>query len=221
MTALFEYPKNAEFGRIVAKSKIFERVKPNRQLQDAFSSQVKKIVWRYKLSSKTINLAETSKVKEIEIFELPLKTEIFDTKILHCIDKAIGHPIVFHLIHADSIKIIAAYKRPSEADASRWVIDNKYFETDWLPENSVRQKLPVVLNLSDLYETLLRELIPLDSRIDESLDAQLERMRQVIAKAREYEKLETRMKNEKQFNRKVEMNTGLRKLQTEIDRLKA
>ncbi|MBL1262000.1 MAG: DUF4391 domain-containing protein [Thiotrichaceae bacterium] len=225
MTALFEYPKNAEFGRIVAKSKIFERVKPNRQLQEAFASQVKKIVWRYKLSPKTINLAETDKLKEIEIFELPLKTSLkkeqFDTKILHCIDKAIGHPIVFHLTHADRIKVVATYKRPSEADANKWVVDNEYFETDWLPEKSVRQNLPVVLNLSGLYETILRELIPLDSRKDESLDAHIERMGQVLAKRREYGKLETRMSKEKQYNRKVEMNAGLRKLQTEIERLKA
>ena len=224
MTALFEYPKNAEFGRIVAKSKIFERVKPNRQLQEAFASQVKKIVWRYKLSPKTINLAETDKLKEIEIFELPLKTSLkkeqFDTKILHCIDKAIGHPIVFHLTHADRIKVVDTYKRPSEADANKWVVDNEYFETDWLPEKSVRQNLPVVLNLSGLYETILRELIPLDSRKDESLDAHIERMGQVLAKGREYEKLDTRMKNEKQFNRKVEMNAELRVLGDEIEKFK-
>jgi len=217
MTALFDYPKNAEFGRIVAKRKIFERVKPNRKCQDAFASQVKKIVWRYKLSPKTINLAETDKLKEIEIFELPLKTSLkkeqFDAKILHCIDKAIAHPIIFHLIRsnadgADNIKVMAAYKRPSEADTTKWVVDDEYFETDWLPEKSVRQKLPVVLNLSVLYEVILRELIPLDSRKDESLDAQLERMGQVLAKGREYEKLEAGMKNEKQFNRKVEMNAA-------------
>jgi len=220
MTALFEYPKNAKFGRIVAKSKIFERVKPNRKLQDAFASQVKKIVWRYKLSPKTINLAETDKLKEIEIFELPLKTEKLDTKILHCIDRAIAHPIIFHLTHADNIKVVATYKRPSEADANKWVVDNEYFETDWLPEKSVRQKLPVVLNLSGLYEYILRELIPLDSKKDESLDAHIERMGQVIAKGKEYGKLETRMSKEKQYNRKVEMNAELRALGGEIENFK-
>ena len=220
MTALFEYPKNAEFGRIVAKSKIFERVKPNRKFQDAFASQVKKIVWRYKLSPKTVNLAETGKIKEIEIFELLLKTKEFDIKILHCIDKAISHPIVFHLTHADNIKVVATYKRPSEADATKWVVDNEYFETDWLPEKSVRQKLPVVLNLSGLYEYMLRELIPIRSRDNESLEAHIERMGQVLAKGKEYEKLGIRMKNEKQYNRKVEMNAELRVLGNEIENLK-
>lgn len=240
MTALFgspllDYPKQAEFGRIVAKSKIFERVKPNRKLQDTFASQVKKIVWRYKLSPKTINIAETGKIKEIQIFELllktpPLKTPIlkkepFDTKILHCIDKAIAHPIVFHIIRPDadgtnSIKVIATYKRPNEVDATKWVVDNEYFETEWLPEKSIRQKLPVVLNLSGLYECILRELIPLDPKKDESLEAHIERMGQVITNTRECEKLETRMKNEKQYNRRVELNRTLHKLKSEVRDLK-
>ena len=156
---------------------------------------------------------------------MPLKTENFDTGILHCIDKAIIHPIIFHLIrsHAGgtySIKVIATYKRPSDADTTKWVVGNEYFETDWLPEETVCQKLPVVLSLSGLYEVILRRLIPLDSRKDESLDTHIERMGQVIAKDKEYEKLETRMKKEKQFNRKVEMNAELRVLGGEVENLK-
>ena len=50
MTALFQYPRQAEFGRIVAKNKIFEHAKPGRKLQNAFASQLKKIVWRSLLS---------------------------------------------------------------------------------------------------------------------------------------------------------------------------
>ncbi|MBV1876431.1 MAG: hypothetical protein KUG79_02195 [Pseudomonadales bacterium] len=56
----------------------------------------------------------------------------------------------------------------------------------------MHQKLPVVLNLSGLYEPILRELIPLGSRKGESLQAHIERMGQVIAKDKEYIKLETR-----------------------------
>lgn len=220
MSALFDYPKQAEFGRIVAKNKIYDRVKPSRKIQDAFVSQVGKIIWQYKLAPKTTNLSETSRVKEIEVFEVVSKTDSLDTNILRCIDKAIAHPIIFHLTYADKIKVIATYKRPSEADASKWVIGDEYFETDWLPENSERQKLPVVLNLSGLYEHILRELIPLQAREGENLERQIERMGLVIAKDKAYEKLEARMNREKQYNRKVEMNRTLNELKTEIGSLK-
>lgn len=223
MSALFDYPKQAEFGRIVAKNKIYDRVKPNRKTQDAFVSQVRKIFWQYKLAPKTTNLPETSKVKEIEVFEIALKTikqtESLDKNILRCIDKAIAHPIVFHLTYADKIKVIATYKRPSETDASKWVIGDEYFETDWLPIDADRKKLPVVLNLSGLYDHILREIIPLRPREDESLESHIERMEQVIAKDKEHKKLEARMNKEKQFNRKVEMNAELRTLNNEIEQL--
>ena len=221
---LFEYPKNAEFGRIVAKSKIFERVKPNRKCQDAFASQVKKIVWRYKLASSTTNLKETRQVKEIEIFELVLKsknvTGSMDKNILRCIDKAIAHPIIFHLCFADKTKVIACYKRPGEADANKWVLSEGYFESDWLPVDTAQQQLPVVLNLSRLYEHILQALIPLPAREKESLEQYIERADQVTAKYKEYEKLEARISKEKQYNRKVEINQTLNKLKVEIRSLK-
>ena len=224
MNALFAYPKQAEFGRIVAKNKIYDRVKPSRKIQDAFVSQVGKITWQYKLAPKTTNLPETAKVKEIEVFELALKldkqTENIDQNILRCIDKAIAHPIIFHLIYAEKIKVMATHKRPSGADASKWVIGDEYFETDWLPSESERQKLPVVLNLSALYEHILCELIPLQSRENERLENHIERMEQVIIKEKEHKKLEARMNKEKQFNRKVEMNAELRALNNEMEQLR-
>lgn len=224
MSALFDYPRQAEFGRIVAKNKIYDRVKPSRKIQDMFASQVSKIFWKYKLSPKTTNLSETIKVKEIEVFEIALKSskqaESLDKNILRCIDKVIAHPIIFHLTYADKVKVIAAYKRPSEADASKWVINDEYFETDWLPEDTKRQKLPVVLNLSSLYEHILRELIPLQPQKNESIESHIDRMGQVIARDKDVKKLETRMNKEKQFKRKVEMNAELRSLNNEIEQLK-
>lgn len=224
MSALFDYPKQAEFGRIVAKNKIYDRVKPSRKMQDAFVSQIGKIIWKYKLAPKTTNLPETAKVKEIEVFELALKldkqADSIDKNILRCIDKAIAHPIIFHLTYAHKVKVIATYKRPSEADASKWVIGDEYFETDWLPADTERKKLPVVLNLFSLYEHILRELVPLETLDNESLENHIERMEQVITKDKEHKKLEARMNKEKQFNRKVEMNAELRTLNNEIEQLK-
>ncbi|NOX09592.1 MAG: DUF4391 domain-containing protein [Gammaproteobacteria bacterium] len=216
MSVLYDYPKQAGFGRIVAKNKIYDRVKPSRKIQEAFVSQVGKIIWQYKLAPKTTNLSETEKVKEIEVFEVVSKTENLDVNILRCIDKSIAHPIIFHLTYADKIKVIATYKRPGEADASKWVTSEEYFETDWLPAGIERQKLPVVLNLSTLYERILRELIPLKPRENESLESHIERMEQVIAKDKEAKKLEVRMNREKQFNRRVELNRTLNELKTGV-----
>ena len=220
MSALFDYPKLAKFGRIVAKDKIYDRVKSSRKTQEAFVSQVNRIIWQYKLAPKTTNLTETAKVKEIEIFEIPLKKNDLDSNILLNIDRAIAHPIIFHLTFEDKIKVAATYKRPSDGDHSKWVLGDDYFETDWLPSDTERQKLPVVLDLSSLYEHILRQILPLTMRENESLECHIDRVALLSYKSKEHKKLETRMSNEKQFNRKVEMNAKLRNLGNEIEQLK-
>src|SRR5690606_19411810 len=99
----------------------------------------------------------------------------------------------------------AAYKRPSEADSGKWVVD-AYFELDWQPADIARQPLPVALDLAGLYEQLLRRHITLPARQGESLKAQVERASAIRAKQTECRKLETRLQQEQQFNRKVELN---------------
>jgi hypothetical protein len=157
-------------------------------------------------------------VPEIQVFTIALKTQELSEDVLRCIDQAIPLPIFYQLTFANRIKIKAAYKRPSDADAGKWVTES-YFETDWLPSESSRAELPVVLDLAGLYEHLLRPLMPLPPRADESLKTQVERLGLLRTKQNEYRKLETRLNNEKQFNRKVELNTQLRNLKKQLETL--
>lgn len=221
MTALFAYPQKAHFGRIVAKNKIYERAKPSTKVQNLFVQQVGRIVWRYKLAPETVNLPARPSVQEIEVFELNLKTPEVDEKVLRCIDKTVVHPIIFHLTHGDTTKVMASYKRKSDADSSKWVVGETYFESDWLKKGEQPHPLPVVLDLAKLYEHILRSIIGVPARDGESLQQHMARMENILAKQREYTKLETRLGKEQQFNRKVELNAQLRSLDQEIQNLKA
>lgn len=219
MSGLFDYPPNTHFGRMVAKSKIYNRAKPSRKIQENFVSQVGKIIWAYKLAPETINLPARPNVKEIEIFEIMLKGDDLDHNILKSIDKAIVHPIIFHVIKDGQIQVIAAYKRPSEADSHKWVIGDNYFSTVWQPIDTLREPLPVALDMAALYERLLRSIMPLPARDREELAKQVERLSLIMLKEKEQKKLKTRIDKEKQFNRKVEMNTKLRNLESDIKKL--
>jgi hypothetical protein len=220
VVALFDYPKKAKFGRMVAKSKIYGRVKPSRKIQENFVTQVGKITWAYKLAPETINLPAQSNIKEIEVFEIALKSETIDQNILKCIDKAIAHPIIFHLVFNEQIKIIATNKRPSEADTHKWVIGDNYFSTEWQPIDTPREALPVALDIAALYEHLLRAIMPQPARDGEELSKQVERLGLILLKEKEHKKLEARIGKEKQFNRKVEMNAKARTLAREIEKLR-
>lgn len=213
---LFAWPKKTAFDRVVPKSKIYEHGAVGSALKERFVQQVEQITWAYKLASETVNLPATKAVTEIQVFRITLKGTELDRDVLKAIDRAIPFPLIFELIQGARIKMAAAYKRPaqnpkSEADSSRSVTGN-YFETDWWPRDTLRQTLPVALDMNGLYEQLLHHLIPIPSRPEESLADAVERVEQLQAKQREIDKITARLKREKQFNRKVEINAELRQM---------
>lgn len=221
---LFSFPAQARVGRLLPKNKIYEHGPVGAALRQRFVSQVERITWSYKLAPETINLPARGGVRggvvEIQIFDIVQKTAELDEGVLRAIDRAIPLPIIFQLHHEQRTRMVAAYKRPSEADASKWVVDG-YFASDWLPADAARQPLPVALDLHGLYEQILRSLLPQAARAGESLPEQLQRLTRLRSLQGEHDKLEARLHKECQFNRKVELNSQLRELKTEIDQLSA
>jgi hypothetical protein len=216
--ALIAYPKQAAFGRVLPKNKIYEHAAANTRLKDLFVKQVEQIVWAFKLAPETIHLPERPGVPEIQVFSIQLKTPELHRDVLRSIDGAIPFPIVFELTFDGSTQVIAAYKRPNESDASRWVLSD-YFATDWLPDECERSPLPVALHMGGLYEQLLHRLILLPARPRETLAALVARVEQARAKQRELDKATARLEREKQFNRKVKINATVRQLTSELEGL--
>jgi len=218
---LYEYPKQTKFGKLVAKNKIYEHANASTALKEKFVNQIDKITWAHKLAPETINLESSESVPEIQIFDVKLKVKDLSEELLKSIDKVIPFPIVFQLYYDDKIKIKAAYKRPSDTDKSKWVIES-YFETEWFDLSSPKEALPVALNLTKLYEQMLQTLMPSikEHSADASIKEQVSHLQQYKSKEKEYEKLKAKRDKEKQFNRKAELNKQLKSLQKELDYLK-
>ncbi len=218
-SALVGYPSKAAFGRAIPKNKIYEHSKANTRLKDLFVKEVEQITWQYKLAPETINLLGKPGVPEIQVFRIQLKTPEFHLDVLRAIDGVVQFPIIFELEFDGRTQVVACYKRPNEAAASRWVL-SEYFKTDWIPASGSRAPMPLALDLGSLYEQLLHRLIPLRVRAQETLAALVARVEQVCAKEREITQTAARMEREKQFNRKVEINATLRKLKAELEELR-
>ncbi len=217
---MISYPKSAQLNRFLPKSKIFEFAQPSTKVKDLFTQQINKITIAYSLSSRSINLAATPAVEEIQILKLGLKSGELSNEVLKCIDMAIRSPLIFELHYNDKLKTLAAYKRPSEADPSKWVI-SEYFSSEWESEHNPRQPLPSALNLGGLYEQLLNALIPEAAETDEPIAARVERIQSIRLKQREVARVKSRLAREKQFNKRVVINAELRTLSNELKHLGA
>lgn len=218
MTALFDYPKAAAFGRVVPKTRIYEHAGAGTTLRDLFVTQVDQVVWTFKLAPETLNLAATRTVGEIQVFSISLRTGELDEEVLRAIDRAIPFPLIFELTWSGKRRVIAAFKRPSEADPTKWVL-SEYFATDWTPEGAPRRPLPVALNLGALYDSILTSIMPASATTGEDIQARVARMETIRAKAREVERIKARLSREKQFNKRVAINAQLRALSQELAKL--
>jgi len=215
---MFDYPKKSELNRVVPKGKVYDHAKPSRAIRGRFVSQVGEIVWKYKLSPETVNLPARQGIQEIQVFAIALKTGELSGDVLRTLDKTIPSPIFYELTFEERVKFTAAYKRPTDTGASNSFVD-AYYETGWQPVTAARPPLPVTLDLSGLYEQMLRAHMAIRARHGEDLILYVERVDQIRRSEMDCRRLETRLHKEIQFNRKVELNAALRLKRAELAEL--
>ena len=188
------------------------------KLKNLFIEQVENIIWKYKLAKETINLEPTPEVQEIQVFEIQLKQKTLATEILENIDRAIPYPILYVLIYQEEGKLVIAYKQRSQIDEDRFVVKS-YYESFWQPVSEIVVDLPSGLNLNAVYEGYVRRLLPVQASKDEALEVTVERHLEIEKLKREIDRLEKKIRNEKQFNRKVEYNLELQRKRRELKQL--
>ena len=222
---LYKFPQQAKVDRLIPKNKFYEQGKANTKIEQLFVNQVENIRWAYKLASSTIHLQDQEDLKEIQIFRVKSRVEDLDVSILSFIDKLILTPIVFEVVYQDKVKVVATYKRLNQADKTKAVI-GQYYASEWL-EDADRVELPLYLKLADLYEHFIVQILPIASSEDSgnddepvSIELKLQKAQQIEALQKQIKKLESKLRNEKQFNKKVQYNDSLRKLRDEYKKLK-
>ena len=221
---LYKFPQQAKVDRLIPKNKFYEQGKANTKIEQLFVDQVENIRWAYKLASSTIHLQDQEDLKEIQIFRVKSRVEDLDVSILSFIDKLILTPIIFEVVYQDKVKVVATYKRLNQADKTKAVI-GQYYASEWLEDHD-RVELPLYLKLADLYEHFIAQILPITSSEDSgnddesvSIEIKLQRAQQLENLQKQLDKLKSKLRTEKQFNRKVEINKHIHALESDLNKL--
>ena len=221
---LYKFPQQAKVDRLIPKNKFYEQGKANTKIEQLFVNQVENIRWAYKLASSTIHLQDQEDLKEIQIFRVKSRVEDLDVSILSFIDKLILTPIIFEVVYQDKVKVVATYKRLNQADKTKAVI-GQYYASEWLEDHD-RVELPLYLKLADLYEHFIAQILPITSSEDSgnddelvSIELKLQRAQQLESLQKQLDKLKSKLRTEKQFNRKVEFNKHIHALESDLNKL--
>lgn len=199
---MIELPKECIVDKFIPKKIFYEKVSLSTNLKQEFVDKIDKIYWKYKISEDTLNISKTENVEEIEIFELTLKEKLNCQNIIKVITKNIPYIILFEIYYKDEVQYAIKHN------------DDIYF-TNW------NEKIDFYFNGIDLnavYENIIRSVTNISEQSN-NIDEELEKGKKLKEVQKEIERLENKMKSEKQFNKKVELNKNILELKKQKEEL--
>ncbi len=213
-------PKSTEFNRRIPKQKFYENISVSPTLKRVFIDQIKVIYWRNKVATTTMNLAAGDTVTELEVFEIKLNGQQLDESVLRQIDKEIPYHILFLLEYDGKYQAWTAYKEAAASGSNAFKVGT-YYHTDWLSETELPLKVEG-LSIDKVYENFVRQIagdVLQAATPQESLKESVARDDRRDALQKQINKLQTKIRKEKQLNRQMEMNAELKKLRRELEEL--
>lgn len=215
---MISLPDRALLNRRIPKAKFYEQIGVDSKLERKFIDEIDNIIWKYKLSQETTNLKPTKKVEEIQVLEISLKEKYISKEVLENIDRVIPYPILYILKYKDNIKLSISYKERNKIDENKMVV-HSYYQSEWIKEYELAVDILKGLSLEDVYDNLLRQLIPIENTLEDDIEKLIKLNEKQESLKKEIEKLEKKVKREKQFNRKVDLNIELQKKKKELEEL--
>lgn len=199
---MISFPERCKVNKFMPKKTFYEKIGLSTSVKDDFVNYIEKIIWLYKLSEESIGITKTEKTEEIQVFELILKSKIIPKNIIRIITKSIPYKILFVL------------KFENEFCYAIRVVEDIYF-TEW--NEKITMDL-VGLNLDDIYKDIVKSIIK-EQDNDEEFEHIINKKNKVDELYKKIEQLKNKINNEKQFNKKVELNLELQKLNKEMEEL--
>lgn len=198
---MFNLPKSCEVNRFIPKKTFYEKIGVSTAIKDEFIDLIDKIIWKYKLSEDTLGVNKTDKIEEIQIFEMNLKEKKFPKNIIKVITKSIPYQILFVIRYNNevcySIKV------------------NDIYFTEW------NENINIIfdgLSLETIYENIVKSIIK-GTETKKDFEVLLENKDRQIELHKRLEQLKNKMKVERQFNKKVELNKQIKKIESELEDL--
>jgi hypothetical protein len=226
-------PDSCFIDNTIYKKLFYENADLSTSDKSLFTDTISKITWLYCLKSETINIAaykdEVRDYPEVEVIEVLVHKDYKLKRIAEIIMRTIPYPMVLIFKLEAKRKLYVAHQRTNQNDSSKNTIE-EFIATDWLDSDSALfAKLDIkqmrfanfYALYSDIVDTIsiynLSTIIPTDDNITgaeaRELSAQIEDIEQEITSLR------TRLKKESQFNRRMELNIEIKRLEQNKNKL--
>lgn len=196
---MFELPKNCYVNKFLPKKIFYEKVGVSSGVKDEFVNLVDRITWLYKLSPDTVGIPKTEKIEEIQIFQIDVKEKQVPLSVIKTITKGVQYKILFLIKYNNEI---CYSTKVDDIYTTEWN-DNVIFDFN-------------AINLEIVFENIVKQIIKEESN-DNKFDEIIELKNNRDNLEKRINQLRQKIKVEKQFNRKVELNKELNILLKELE----
>lgn len=196
---MFNLPERCIVNKFIPKKVFYEKVALTSNIKDEFINLVQRITWLYKLSPDTLKINKTDRVEEIQIFQIDVKEKTIPKRAISVITKTIPYPILFVIKYNEeycySIKVHEEYY-------SEWNEELDFIFTG--------------ISLEHIYEHIVKKIIK-EEHNQKNFEKLIQDNTKIEILKKKIEQQKRKVIEEKQFNRKVELNKELHELKKEME----
>lgn len=218
-------PDECRINRTVFKKMFYDNIAISKGDKDLFIDSIDKITWIYCLNQDNMNIpayvTEEREYLEIEIIEVTLSENKGIKRIAEIIMRAIPYPMLLIFSFEGKYQLWAAHQRFSLADNSKVTLEEPIF-TEWQEENSILwDRLNIsklrYTNFYDMYSDLIDAIAVFN--VSKLTDKEIngEDARELLRRNAEIDNqiaaLRAELKKATEFNRKMEINLKIKKLE--------
>ena len=223
----FSLPAACEVDKPVYKKMFYDNAELSKTDKALFGDVIDRVTWLFCLKPERIPikpyLDETRDYPELEVLEVALNTEKGLRRIAEIIMRAIPYPMLLIFRLDEQAQVWAAHQRLSLADSEKVTLEDFVF-TDWLTEASplwaaLHAQKQRFTNFFDFYADWVDAISVFNAQTKIHADTNLtgEEARRLLAQQEQREAkiaaLRAELKKETQFNRKVELNMEIKRLE--------
>ena len=205
---MIDFPESTVVRRRMPKEAFYKHLILSQALKDRFVSDVDTIVVANSLTKENLNLAKSSKIKEILLLTIKLKKQNFDGKIVEAIAKQNPHKLVFMLAYEDMRQFI--------------VYRGKLYSTQWAKEADVSLSLSGN-TLDEIWDNLVRQVAITSEdvlkRNDLTLDQQLKMQDEINQLNKLIKITDAASWKEQQPKKKFELYTKLQEYKKQLEEI--
>jgi hypothetical protein len=197
MNNILNLPSSTFFGKLVPKNAFYKHLEVNARMKQRFVDDVVRINWLYKIAPSTVNVTDGTKVHEIVIFSVELKSKDCPDDVFVFIDQNMPRHVVFILEHEGQYKVLLNYKDWKDAQSGQFKIV-KTFATEWLSE----EQLSITLEgqtMDAIYEVMAGQISGFGTSKSDDTKLIIELESLITKGKRDIEVLQKKIRSERQL----------------------